>query len=150
MTEDKRPPVYWQRELAIAQKPRGFHLITAEIDSILKAMPAIKTGLLHLFLKHTSASLCLSENTCREVRSDLERFFNRTVPEEQPLYQHTLEGPDDMPAHIKNVLLGASLTLPLKDGAMQLGQWQGIMLSEHRNHAPPRTIILTAHGILSG
>jgi len=110
-------------------------------------MPSLKTGLINLFLKHTSASLTITENTCADVWQDLENHFNRLIPEDNNLYQHTLEGDDDMPAHIKNVLLGASLTIPFRDGKLALGQWQGIFLCEHRNQAPARQIIITGQGI---
>lgn len=138
---------YWQSLLTLPRMARGFHLITPEIMSALTSMPAIQTGLLHLFIQHSSASLCISENACEDVRLDLETFFNRHVPENNRHYRHIAEGEDDMPAHIKNVILGASLTLPLTQGQPGLGQWQGILLCEHRNQAPARRIVLTAHGI---
>lgn len=138
---------YWQGECVLASKPRGFHLITEVLKQNLLAMPPIETGLLHLFLQHTSASLAISENTCLDVQQDLETYFTKAIPDDNRLYQHTLEGEDDMPAHIKNVLLGVSLTIPLKKGHLALGQWQGVYLCEHRNEAPRRRIIMTAHGI---
>ncbi|WP_043873453.1 secondary thiamine-phosphate synthase enzyme YjbQ [Legionella massiliensis] len=140
-------PVYWQTECILAARPRGFHLITKELGQSLEGMPAIETGLVHLFLQHTSASLAISENTCADVPEDLETYFNRTIPDDNRLYQHTLEGEDDMPAHIKNVLLGASLTIPLRKGRLGLGQWQGVFLCEHRNQATTRRIIVTVHGV---
>ena len=136
----------WQNPCVISAKPRGFHLITEEIKHALAGMPTMQTGLVHLFLQHTSASLTISENTCNDVRLDLETHFNSTVPENSSLYQHTLEGEDDMPAHIKNALLGVSLTIPLRNNQLLLGQWQGIYLCEHRNHATARHIIITAQG----
>jgi len=141
-------PIYWQTECILAAKPRGFHLITNELRQSLAAMPAIQTGLVHLFLQHTSASLAISENTCTDVPEDLESYFNRTIPDDNSLYRHTLEGEDDMPAHIKNVLLGAILSIPLRQGHLALGQWQGIFLCEHRNRAPKRTLVITAHGVM--
>jgi secondary thiamine-phosphate synthase enzyme len=139
-------PLYWQSECLLTAKSRGFHLITDELAQHLLAMPAIQTGLVHFFLQHTSASLAISENTCADVPKDLETHFNRSIPDDNSLYRHTLEGEDDMPAHIKNVLLGANLSIPLREGLLALGQWQGIYLCEHRNHAPARRIIITSHG----
>jgi len=109
-------------------------------------MPPMRTGLVNLFLQHTSASLGISENTCRDVRLDLESHFNKSAPDDNALYQHTLEGEDDMPAHIKSVTIGTSLNIPLKDNELLLGLWQGVYLGEHRNHAPSRNIIITAQG----
>ncbi|WP_133127971.1 secondary thiamine-phosphate synthase enzyme YjbQ [Legionella nagasakiensis] len=137
---------YWQNQCVLAAKPRGFHLITNEITQAMSDMPWFKIGLVHLFLQHTSASLTISENTCHDVRLDLEMHFNQTVPEDNSRYRHTLEGEDDMPAHIKNVILGSALTIPLKDNQLLLGQWQGIYLCEHRSHATDRKIIVTVQG----
>ncbi|MDI9818141.1 MULTISPECIES: secondary thiamine-phosphate synthase enzyme YjbQ [unclassified Legionella] len=141
-------PVYWQSICTLTAKPRGFHLIGDELGQALSNMPAIHTGLVHLFLQHTSASLAISENACRDVRQDLETYFSKTIPDDRNLYTHTLEGEDDMPAHIKNVLIGASLTIPVQEGKLALGQWQGIYLCEHRNQASARRIVITAHGII--
>lgn len=141
--------IYWQNQCVLPAKPRGFHLITDQIMQALSASPYINVGLAHLFLQHTSASLAISENTCHDVRLDLEMHFNQTVPEDNSRYRHTLEGEDDMPAHIKNIILGSSLTIPLKDNQLWLGQWQGIYLCEHRNHATDRKIILTVQGASS-
>lgn len=138
---------YWQSECILPAKPRGFHLITAEIKQAMAAMPLIHVGLVHLFLQHTSASLMINENTCSDVRLDLETYFNTNIPDDPSLYRHTLEGDDDMPAHIKSAILGVSLTIPLRDGELLLGQWQGIYLCEHRNHASARHVIITAQGI---
>ncbi len=138
---------YWQSQCVLNAKPRGFHLITSEITHAITTMPTIQTGLVHLFLQHTSASLAISENTCREVQLDLETFFNSAVPEDSSLYKHALEGEDDMPAHIKNAMLGVSLTIPIHHHQLLLGQWQGIYLCEHRNHATARRIMITAHGV---
>ncbi|MBA2709219.1 MAG: YjbQ family protein [Tatlockia sp.] len=142
----KKQPIYWQSECILEAKPRGFHLINDELNKNLAAMPTITTGLIHFFLKHTSASLTISENTCADVAKDLEQFFTRKIPDDLSLYRHILEGADDMPAHIKNVVLGVSLTIPLQNGQMALGQWQGIFLAEHRNQASARQIVITAHG----
>jgi secondary thiamine-phosphate synthase enzyme len=144
---DKKSPIYWQTLCHLPRKTRGFHLITAEIQQSLVAMPALQTGLVHLFLQHTSASLAISENTCSDVPLDLEAYFNGTIPDDESLYHHILEGEDDMPAHIKNVILGVSLTIPISNGRLALGQWQGIYLCEHRNHATERRIVITVHGI---
>lgn len=144
--DNKKNIVYWQTTCTIEAKKRGFHLITSEIEKAMQTMPAISTGLIHIFIQHTSASLTISENTCHDVALDLETYFNRAVPEHASDYRHTIEGEDDMPAHIKNTLLGTNITIPLKDNRLLLGRWQGIMLCEHRNHAPNRTLILTAQG----
>ena len=141
-----KTPLYWQNQCVLTIKSRGFHLITREIEQSMESMPRIQTGLVHLFLQHTSASLAISENTCADVPMDLEAYFNSAIPDNNKLYRHTLEGEDDMPAHIKNVLLGVSLTIPLQDGKLALGQWQGIYLCEHRNQATARRIIITVHG----
>lgn len=138
---------YEQTILHIKAKHRGFELITNEVEQALSAMPSIHTGMAHLFLQHTSASLCISENTCADVRADLESFFNKLAPDDARLYQHILEGEDDMPAHIKNVILGCNLSIPIHQGRLALGRWQGIYLCEHRNDGTERHIILTAHGI---
>jgi secondary thiamine-phosphate synthase enzyme len=140
-------PVYWQSECILASKSRGFHIITKDLQKNLLSMPPIQTGLIHFFLQHTSASLAISENTCADVAKDLEGYFTKNIPDDLSLYHHILEGDDDMPAHIKNVLLGVSLTIPLQKGHLALGQWQGIYLCEHRNQAPARRIIITAHGV---
>ena len=143
---EKNNAVYWQGQCIIASKPRGFHQITEEIKQALIPMPPVRVGLLHLFLLHTSASLAISENTCVDVAIDLEIYFNTTVPEDNKRYRHTIEGDDDMPAHIKNAMLGVSLIIPLNESHLILGQWQGIYLCEHRNHATARQIVLTVHG----
>lgn len=138
--------IYWQELYMLSPRQRGFHLITTEIKEQLQKAPTIQTGLLHLFLQHTSASLLISENTCKEVPLDLEAWFNQLVPDSDKLYQHNEEGPDDMPAHIKNSILGVSLTIPINKGQLALGQWQGIFLCEHRNAAPGRRIVMTLQG----
>ncbi|RAP35537.1 hypothetical protein B1207_12660 [Legionella quinlivanii] len=138
--------IYWQTGIQLPVKSRGFHLITNEVIESMQAAPRIKTGLANLFLQHTSASLAISENTCLDVPLDLETHFNRLIPDDDQLFRHTLEGSDDMPAHIKNVMLGSSLTIPLKDGRLLLGRWQGIYLCEHRNQAGARQLIVTIQG----
>ena len=126
--------------------PRGFNLIT---DTIVKKCPQIKTfkvGLLNIFIKHTSASLSINENACSDVRQDLESYFNKFVPENEPYYRHTLEGSDDMPAHIKSSILGSSLSVPISSGRLNLGTWQGIFLCEHRSSPHTRTLTATING----
>ncbi len=135
-----------QRTIQLPAQPRGFHLVTAEVLKALPELSKISVGLLHLLIQHTSASLTLSENVSPEVRRDFESWFDRTVPEGAPYWTHTLEGDDDMPAHIKAALLGPSLTLPISDGRLALGTWQGIYLCEHRDHGGPRSLIATAWG----
>lgn len=146
---NKQTIQYWQTECTLKPQTRGFHIITNEIKYAISSMPLLQIGLVHLFLQHTSASLAISENTCADVAFDLEAYFNTTIPEDNKLYRHTLEGEDDMPAHIKNVMLGVHLTIPFKANQLLLGQWQGIYLCEHRNHAPARRIIITAQGSTS-
>ncbi|MCW8348337.1 MULTISPECIES: secondary thiamine-phosphate synthase enzyme YjbQ [Vibrio] len=137
----------WQQQsLLIRAKPRGFHLITDEIKQQLPQLQGYSVGLLHLFIQHTSASLSLNENADPTVRKDMERHFNRYVPEDAPYYEHTYEGSDDMPAHIKSALLGASISLPISQGYLALGTWQGIYLGEHRDHGGERRIIATLQG----
>jgi len=138
--------MWTQSALQLTAKPRGFHLVSREIISQLPELKRFKIGLAHIFLQHTSASLALNENADADVRGDLERYFSRAVAENEPYYRHTLEGSDDMPAHIKSVLIGNSLTIPIRQGQLALGTWQGIYLCEHRNHADSRTIIVTLNG----
>jgi secondary thiamine-phosphate synthase enzyme len=135
-----------QNSLQLTAKPRGFHLVSREIVSQLPELKRFKIGLAHIFLQHTSASLAINENADVDVRGDLERYFSRAVAENEPYYRHTLEGSDDMPAHIKSVIIGNSLTIPIRQGQLALGTWQGIYLCEHRNHADSRTIIVTLNG----
>ena len=135
-----------QKEIFIANKSRGFHLITNEICNNFTEIKNIKIGILQIFIKHTSASLTLNENADSTVRLDFESHFNNLVPENKSYYQHTMEGPDDMPAHIKSSLLGSSIQVPITNGALNLGTWQGIYICEHRNHGGPRTLILTLYG----
>ena len=137
---------WFQREIQLRPFPRGFHLITREIQEGLPEIKQVRTGLLHVFIKHTSAALTLNENADPTVRADFERHLNTMVPEGAPYYTHTLEGTDDMPAHIKASLLGSSLLLPVSGGRLNLGTWQGVYLCEHRNHASGRHLVLTLQG----
>ncbi len=141
--------VWWmwiQRRIDFAPRPRGFHLITREVIEALPELRALRVGLLNLLIAHTSASLAAGEDASPQVREDLERWFSAAVPERSPLWTHTLEGSDDMPAHVKSALLGPSLTLPLSAGRLALGTWQGIYLCEHRDHGGPRSVVATAWG----
>lgn len=135
-----------QKEITLAAKSRGFHLVTWEITRLIPEIGEFSVGLAHIFIQHTSASLALNENADPTVRQDMESHFNRMVPEDTPYFVHTYEGPDDMPAHIKAVLLGSSVTVPVRDGRFHLGTWQGIYLCEHRNRARGRRLIITLHG----
>lgn len=135
-----------QKQITLTARTRGFHLITEEILSQLHEIEKIKVGLIHIFITHTSASLTLNENADPTVRSDFETHFNKMIPENEPYYLHTLEGPDDMPAHLKASVLGSSISIPITNGKLALGTWQGIYLCEHRNHGGKRNIILTLHG----
>jgi secondary thiamine-phosphate synthase enzyme len=139
---------WFQKNITLSAKRRGFHLVTPEI---LQQVPEIReyaVGMAHIFIQHTSASLTLNENADPSVRQDFESHFNKMVPENAPYYIHTDEGPDDMPAHIKAALLGPSVTLPISQGRLNLGTWQGIYLCEHRNHARGRRLVITLHGDL--
>ncbi|MGR5297265.1 secondary thiamine-phosphate synthase enzyme YjbQ [Vibrio mediterranei] len=138
--------MWQQKTLYLSAKARGFHLITDEIEQQLPQLKDYSVGLLHLFIQHTSASLTLNENADPTVRSDMESHFNRYVPENAPYYKHTYEGSDDMPAHIKSSLLGASVTIPISQGQLALGTWQGIYLGEHRNFGGERRVIATLQG----
>ena len=135
-----------QKEFSLRARPRGFHLVTPEVLEHLPDLHDIEIGILHLFIQHTSASLTLNENADPDVRGDMERHFNHAVPENAPYYEHTLEGADDMPAHIKASVLGASLSIPIHRGQLRMGTWQGIYLCEHRNHGGARRIVATAFG----
>ena len=134
-----------QRRLTLVAKPRGFHLVTEEILRSIPEIERFSVGLLHLFLLHTSASLTINENADPDVRSDMETILNRMVPENQPL-MHTIEGPDDMPAHVKSSLFGCGLNLPIGGGKLLLGTWQGIYLCEHRNRGGSRSLVATIQG----
>ena len=135
-----------QKQITLAAKPRGFHLITDEIERQLLDIKSIKIGILHLFIQHTSASLTINENADPSVRTDFESFFNATVRENEAYYTHTYEGSDDMPAHLKGSLLGFSLSIPISNGALALGTWQGIYLCEHRNQGGSRHLVATIQG----
>ncbi|MGI8902763.1 MAG: secondary thiamine-phosphate synthase enzyme YjbQ [Solirubrobacteraceae bacterium] len=138
--------VWIQRSVTLTPRPRGFHLITREVLDELSELRGIRLGMLHLLIQHTSASLALNENASPDVRRDFERWFDEAVPERASYWTHTLEGSDDMPAHIKAALLGPALTLPVSDGRPALGTWQGIYLCEHRSAAGARSIVATAWG----
>lgn len=138
--------MWLHRAIKLPAKSRGFHLVSDEIFAAIPEVSSIDVGLLHLFLQHTSASLSINENADSSVRRDMESHFNQLAPENAPYYEHTYEGADDMPAHIKSGLLGCELSLPIAQGRLQLGTWQGIYLGEHRNSAGSRTVIATLQG----
>ncbi len=138
--------MWLQKEIELSAKQRGFHLVT---DEILRQLPELKQysiGLAHIFIQHTSASLTINENADVTVRQDFESYFNRVAPENEPYYRHIYEGSDDLPAHLKASLLGNSVTLPISDGRLNLGMWQGIYLGEHRNHGGGRRLVVTLQG----
>lgn len=135
-----------QKQIALQPKPRGFHLVTREIVQQLAELTQIRVGLMHVFIQHTSAALTLNENADPTVRADMEAHFNKYVPEDAPYYQHDYEGSDDMPAHIKASLLGSSVSIPITDGRLNLGTWQGIYLCEHRDHGGTRRLVVTIQG----
>lgn len=137
---------FYQKEIRLPQFKRGFHLVTSLILSGLPEINKIETGQLQVFIKHTSASLTINENADPTVREDFENHFNKMVPENMPYYVHNYEGPDDMPAHIKASLLSTSIQIPISNGRINLGTWQGIYLCEHRNYGGNRKIVLTAFG----
>jgi len=135
-----------QRQMTLAPHPRGFHLVTRQVLEAMPELGDLAVGMLHLLIQHTSASLALNENASPDVRRDFETWFDAAVPQRAPYWTHTLEGDDDMPAHIKASLLGPSLTLPIAHGRPALGTWQGIYLCEHRDRGGPRRVVLTAWG----
>jgi secondary thiamine-phosphate synthase enzyme len=135
-----------QREIELDARPRGFHLVTRDVVGALPELGDVEVGLLHLLIQHTSASLALNENASPDVRQDFESYFNAVVPEDASYWTHTLEGADDMPAHIKASLLGPSLTLPVARGRLALGTWQGIYLCEHRDRGGSRSVVATLFG----
>jgi secondary thiamine-phosphate synthase enzyme len=137
--------MWLQRELRLTPRPRGIHLVTREVLDGLPELGSVGVGLLHVLIAHTSASLAVNENASPDVRRDLESWFNDAVSEQAP-WTHTDEGPDDMPAHVKAILIGPSVTLPIAGGRLRLGTWQGIYLCEHRDHGGPRTLVATIHG----
>jgi secondary thiamine-phosphate synthase enzyme len=134
-----------QEHVQLAPRRRGFHLITREVEVALPGLSQVQVGLLHVFIQHTSASLCINENADPDVPRDLEMAFNAIAREDFP-YVHTAEGADDMPAHVKAAMLGTSVTVPIANGRLCLGTWQGIYLCEHRDHGGPRRLVLTVHG----
>jgi secondary thiamine-phosphate synthase enzyme len=138
--------MWLQREISLRARPRGFHLVTDEVLGALPELRDMDVGLCHLFIRHTSASLTLNENASPDVRRDFATWFDRAVPEDFGGWTHTLEGPDDMPAHIKTSLLGPALSLPVSGGRLALGTWQGVYLCEHRDHGGSRSLLATLHG----
>jgi secondary thiamine-phosphate synthase enzyme len=136
----------FQKQIKLPAKKRGFHLITNQVSMALPQIAEIKTGICQVFIQHTSASLTINENADPTVRIDFEMFFNKTVKENDPNYQHDYEGSDDMPAHLKASLLGSSVTVPITNGRLALGTWQGIYLCEHRNNVGSRSVVITAWG----
>jgi secondary thiamine-phosphate synthase enzyme len=139
-----------QSKITLPSKARGFHLITDVVREQGPDIEDYRVGILHLFLQHTSASLTINENAAPAVRRDLERHFNEMVPENQPYYEHTVEGSDDMPAHIKAAMLDTSLSIPIRDGRLAFGTWQGIYLNEHRDHGGRRSLLATIYGEQAG
>ena len=138
--------MWLQRTFALRARPRGVHLVTREVVDALPELRDLRVGLAHVLILHTSASLALNENASPDVRADLATWLDRAVPDTAPYFRHTLEGPDDMPAHVKAILTGPSLTLPVTDGRLALGQWQGVYLCEHRDEGGPRSLTATLWG----
>lgn len=138
--------MWLQKELVLKPRSRGFHLITDEILRAIPELSDVDVGILHVFIQHTSASLSINENADPTVRVDMEQFINRLVPENAPYFKHTLEGADDMPAHIKASLIGNNLTIPISRGRLLLGTWQGIYLGEHRDYGGSRRVVVTING----
>ena len=138
--------MYYQTEITLKPRSRGFHIITREIESAIPELSKIQIGIANIFIKHTSASLTINENVSPEVKTDMQNYFNKLVPDDLPYFEHTLEGPDDMSAHIKSSMLGYSLTVPITNGRLNLGTWQGIYLCEHRNHGGARRLVVTFMG----
>lgn len=138
--------MWLQRKIDISPRKRGFHIITEEILNALPELSDYRVGMLNVFMQHTSASLTINENADPTVRDDFESYFSRAIPEGESYYKHTLEGPDDLPAHIKTSVLGGSLNIPVSDGRLALGVWQGIYLCEHRDSAGKRSLVLTLGG----
>lgn len=136
----------FQQKIKLKERERGFHLITEEIENAVPQISEIKAGLFNVFIQHTSASLTINENAAPDVRKDFETFFNKAVPENDPDYKHDDEGPDDMPAHLKSSILGSSVTIPITNGELALGTWQGIYLCEHRDEGGERKLIVTIIG----
>jgi len=147
---NKSDMIFIQREIKLRARSRGFHLVTGEIISQIPELNSVIRGELHVFLKHTSASLTLNENADPTVREDFESYFNKLAPENAPYYQHDTEGSDDMPAHLKASILGNNVSIPVTDGSLNLGTWQGIYFCEHRNHGGARDLVLTLIGEVKG
>lgn len=139
----------YQQTIQLRARPRGFHLITDEVLQALPQLRELKTGMCQVFIQHTSASLTINENADPTVRMDFEMYFNKAVPENDPDYEHDYEGSDDMPAHLKAAMLGSSVMIPIKNGRLALGTWQGIYLCEHRNRGGSRSVVITAWGMTS-
>ncbi len=137
---------FYQKEFQLPAYKRGFHIITSHVLENLQEIKSIKTGMCNIFIQHTSAGLSINENADPDVRGDFERHFNKMVPENEPHYEHTMEGPDDMPAHIKSAMTGFSLTVPVTNGKLNLGTWQGIYLCEFRNGSHRRKLVATVYG----
>lgn len=138
--------MWLQKTVTLARKDRGFHLVTDEILRHLPELRRFAVGRAHIFIQHTSASISINENADPDVRGDMERWFNHAVPQGAPYFEHTCEGPDDMPAHIKSTLVGCEVTVPITRGRLALGTWQGLYLGEHRDHAGPRDLVVTLAG----
>jgi len=138
--------MWFQKEIRLKARVRGFHLITEEIFQQLPELKEVSAGMVNVFIKHTSASLTINENADPTVRQDFESFFNQSVPEDEPYYKHTDEGSDDLPSHLKSSILGCSLNIPVTNGRLNLGIWQGIYLCEHRNHGGSRELVVTLQG----
>ncbi|MEN8193391.1 MAG: secondary thiamine-phosphate synthase enzyme YjbQ [Bacteroidota bacterium] len=138
--------MYYQKEISLKARSRGFHIITHEIENAMPEIKNVKIGIANIFIKHTSASLTINENVSSDVLRDLERHFNKIAPEDAPYYEHIYEGSDDMPAHIKSSMLGPSLSIPITNGRFNLGTWQGIYLGEHRNYGGARKVVITLMG----
>jgi secondary thiamine-phosphate synthase enzyme len=136
----------FQKTIQLREKKRGFHIITSEVVYVMPQIVDIKVGMCQVFIQHTSASLTINENADPSVRQDFEMYFSKTVPENDPEYRHDDEGPDDMPAHLKSAMLGSSVSIPIRNGRLALGTWQGIYLCEHRNFGGNRNLVVTVWG----
>jgi secondary thiamine-phosphate synthase enzyme len=143
---ESRPTLWIQTQIDLRARPRGFHLVTSEVLEGLPELREMRVGIATIFIQHTSASLTLNENASPDVRADFAAWFDRAVPDGAPYFSHTLEGPDDMPAHVKSALTGSSLVIPVAGGRLALGTWQGIYLCEHRDGGGPRRLVVTAFG----
>lgn len=138
--------MWFQKTVTLSPKARGFHLVTREVTAQVPELKRFRVGLAHLFVQHTSASLTINENCDPDVRTDMEAHFNAFVPENAPYYRHLLEGSDDMPAHLKATTIGCSVSIPIADGKLVLGTWQGLYLGEHRDSPQARKLVVTLHG----